>query len=97
MRARPAGPIGGLGLSFEEVANTPPTADVIEQLEGRRLGLRHRLDRQPDDCVRAEQPPRILDRHVVLSHMDAVGAGGERDVDTVIDRAAGCRMARAPP
>ena len=60
-------------------------SNVIEQPEGRRLSLRHRLDRQPDDCVRAEEPPSILDRHVVLPHMDAVGAGGERDVDTIID------------
>ena len=33
-----------------------------------------------------EEPPSVLDRHVVLSHMHAVGAGGERDVDAVIDQ-----------
>ena len=36
--------------------------------------------------LRAEQAPRILDRHVVLPDMHAVGAGGERDVDAVVDR-----------
>ena len=34
---------------------------------------------------RAEQPPRILDRHVVLPDMHAVGAGRERDIDAVVD------------
>jgi hypothetical protein len=61
-------------------------ADVIEEIERRRLGLRHRLDRKPDDCAGAEEPPGVLDRHVLLSHMDAVGAGGERDVDAIIDQ-----------
>ena len=60
-------------------------ADVIEEIERRRLGLRHRLDRKPDDRAGTEEPPSILDRHVLLSHMHAVGAGGERNVDAVID------------
>src|SRR5262249_43138569 len=30
--------------------------------------------------------PGVLHRHVVLPHMRAVGAGGERDVDAVVDQ-----------
>ena len=60
-------------------------ADVIEEIDRRRLGLRHRLDRKSDDRAGTEEPPSILDRHVLLSHMDAVGAGGERNVDAVVD------------
>ncbi len=45
----------------------------------------NRLDRQADDRVRPEQGPRIFDRHVVRPDMHAVGAGGERHVDAVVD------------
>ena len=60
--------------------------DIVEQLERRGLGLFHRLDAQADDRTAAEQQPRIGHRHVVLADVHAVGFGGERDVDAIIDQ-----------
>ena len=34
---------------------------------------------------RPKKPPRIGDRHVVRPDMDAVGTGGERNIDAVVD------------
>ena len=47
--------------------------------------LRDGLDRQPDDRARPKKPPRILDRHILLPDMHAIGPGRERDVDAVVD------------
>ena len=94
-RDRPA-PIGGLGLSFDVVANTPPIADVVEKIDRRGLGLRDRLDREPDDRPRAEQPARVRDRHVVLADMHAVGAAASATSTRSLIRS-GTRERPAPP
>src|SRR6185312_6060442 len=60
--------------------------DVVEMLKRSGLGLLDGLDAQPDDGRAAEQQPRIGCRHVVLPDMHAVGFGGERHVDAVIDQ-----------
>jgi hypothetical protein len=70
MRASPAGPIGGRGR--EHAAD----ADIVDELDGRRLGLHDRLHGKPDDGVFPQQPPGVDGRHVVLSHMRAGGTGG---------------------
>ena len=78
-----------------------PDADVVQQIDRRGLRLLNGLDRQPDDRARPEQTPRILDCHVLLPDMHAIGAGGERDIDAVIDHqrhgngASAALMARA--
>jgi len=81
MRANPLGPIGGLGLSLDEVAKHATDAHIVEQIEGRRLGLLDGFHRKPDDRVRRRGAAGRLHRHVVLPHMRAVGGGRERDVD----------------
>ncbi len=60
-------------------------ADIVDQLDRRGLGLGHALDRQADHRARPEQAARILDRHVVRPEMHAVGAGGERHIDAIVD------------
>ena len=72
-------------------------AGIIEKIDRRRLGLGDGLDRQPDDRITAQQPPRILDRHVLLPDMDAIGPGCERNIDAVIDEQAATPTATAPP
>src|SRR4051812_48215965 len=44
-------------------------SDVIEESERRRLGPRRGLDRKPDDCAGAEEPPGGLDPPILLSPM----------------------------
>src|SRR5215813_10956231 len=61
-------------------------ACIVKKLDRRRLGLLDGLHRKPDDRVGAEKPARILDRHVLLPDMRAVGAGRERNVDTIVDQ-----------
>ena len=58
---------------------------IVDQFDGRGLGLRHGFDRQADERIRSEQPPCILDRHIVRAEMNAVGSCGKRHIDTVID------------
>src|SRR5579862_1404303 len=60
-------------------------ADVIDQRNRRHLRLTYVLDRKSDDGVHAQEAPRVLDLHVVLAKVHAVGARGECDVHAVID------------
>ena len=55
---------------------------------------RHLVDREPDDGAGAEQPPRVFGGHVVLPDMHAVGAGGERHIDPVVDEERHCGRQR---
>ena len=60
-------------------------ADIIDQIERRGVGLGNRFDRQADDRVAAEERAGVLDRHVVGPEMHAVGFGGERHIDAIVD------------
>ena len=60
--------------------------DIVDEFHRRGFRQRHGVDRQPDDCLRAQQPPRIRGRHVGLPDMGAVGIGGERHVDAIVDQ-----------
>ena len=71
--------------------NGGPTLTTDDDLattlwSGYRLGLHDGLNRKSDDGVAPEQPPRVLDRHVVLPHMRAGCTHGERQYN-----ADGCR------
>ena len=71
-----------LGRGGEHAAD----ADIVEMLDRGMRRLLEGLDAEPDDRMRTEQPPRILDRHVVLPQMHPVGAGRERHVGAIVDQ-----------
>src|SRR5262249_9439703 len=60
-------------------------ANIINQIDWRRFGFVYRFYRQSDDRFGSKQAPCILNRHVLLAQMNAVGAGGDRHVDPIID------------
>ena len=60
-------------------------ARIVDALDRRGFRLGNRTDRKSDDRRRTEQTARIGSRHVVLADMHAVGAGGQRHVDAIID------------
>ncbi len=84
-RANPSGPIGALALLFRPGRIDAADAGIIDKRDRRRRRLRHGLDRQSDDRVRAKERPRVFGRHVIRSDMHAVGLNGERHVDTVVN------------
>ena len=83
---RPSRPIGARGLSFDVVrVDAADRRRSRADRAARPRACATRLDRQPDDGAAAEQPRASAGRHVVLADMHAVGAGGQRDVDAVVD------------
>ena len=70
--------------------------NIVEMLERRGVGLRYGLETSPMIALRAEQQPRIAGRHVVPADMNAVGLGGERDIDAIVDEQRHVRS-QAPP
>src|SRR5665811_1680552 len=60
-------------------------ADVIHGSLGGGLQLRLGVGGEADDRVRAEDLARLLDRHVVLAEVDAVGADALRQPGIVVD------------
>src|SRR5262249_11826368 len=93
----------GIGIVLGRGRKHAADPGIIDETDRRRFRLRDRLYRQPDDRGTSEQSASILDRHVVLSDMHAVGAAGKRYVDAIVDqqgnferRERGLDRARAP-
>ena len=59
--------------------------DVVGAAAPARLGLLHRVRREPDDRVVADELARAGDGHVVLADVHAVGAAGGREVGAVVE------------
>jgi hypothetical protein len=58
-------------------------ADVVDS--GRGVDLRRAVRREADDPVGADERSRLGDRRVALADVDAVGAGGDREVRAVVE------------
>ncbi len=82
---QPGGPDRRFLLLFRQRDIDAARADIVDQIDRRGFGFGHRFDRQADDRAGPAKPPRIRDRHVVRPEMHAVGAGGERHIDAIVD------------
>ena len=60
-------------------------ADVIGAVEHRGAGLLDRMGRHADELARPDDRPGILDAHVVLAQVDAIGVDDRGDVGAVVD------------
>ncbi len=70
---------------FRDRGVDAPDAGIINKIDRSSFGLGNSFDRQPDNCLRSEQPARICGRHIVGPDMHSVGSGGERHVNAVVD------------
>src|SRR5512133_2811707 len=60
--------------------------DVVRAAATAGLGLLHRVRREPDERVLADELARAVDRHVVLADVHAVRAAGGREVGAVVEQ-----------
>ena len=81
---RAAGPSGGPRPAFDGVGQTGPSDDQVGAVGGGRAGAGGVVPRAADHEAVAGERPRLGDREAALGQVDAVGVGGERDVDAIV-------------